>query len=53
MRWRGRGVNTEIWSNPISYSRRYSPPKTFLLRAEVNEGAQGDTFENLACNTLF
>lgn len=35
------GVNTEIWSNPISYSWRFTPPKTLLLKEEVTEGNKG------------
>lgn len=47
------GVNTEIWSNPISYSRRYTPTKTFLLRAEVTERNEGNTVGNEPYNMLF
>ena len=49
----GVGVNTEIWSNPISYSWRYTPPKTFLLRAEVTGRNEGNTVGNHPYYILF
>lgn len=46
------GVNTEIWSNPMPYSWRYTL-KTFLLRAEVTERNEGNAIGNQSYKTLF